>query len=76
MDAEPIRRPKPMLTRFLKRFDNCFARIDTKAHMPVCAEGQLSELDKKNVEVIAKRARTDGAGISVAKYSGEHNTAR
>ena len=57
MDAEQIRRLKPMLTRFLKRFDDCFARKDTRAHMPVYVEGQLSELDKKNVEMIAKRAR-------------------
>jgi SRSO17 transposase len=57
MDVEQIRRLKPMLTRFLKRFDDCFARKDTRAHMPVYVEGQLSELEKKNVEMIAKRAR-------------------
>ena len=57
MDAEQIRRLKPMLTRHLKRFDDCFARKDTRAHLPVYVEGQLSDLSGKNVEVIAKRAR-------------------
>ncbi len=28
MDAEQIRRLKPMLTRYLRRFDDCFARKD------------------------------------------------
>jgi SRSO17 transposase len=56
MDANQIRKLKPMLTRYLKRFDDCFARKDTRAHLPVYVEGQLSELDRKNVEAIAKRA--------------------
>jgi SRSO17 transposase len=57
MDAEQIRRLKPMLTGYLKRFDDCFARKDTRAHLPIYVEGQLSDLERKNVEVIAKRAR-------------------
>ena len=57
MDVKQIRELKPMLTRYLKRFDDCFARRDTRAHLPVYVEGQLSDLQRKNVEVIAKRAR-------------------
>ena len=57
MDTQQIRRLKPMLTCYLKRFDDCFARRDTRAHLPVYVEGQLSDLQRKNVEVIAKRAR-------------------
>lgn len=57
MDAKQIRRLKPMLTRYLKRFDNCFARKDTRAHLSVYVEGLLSDLNGKNVEAIAKRAR-------------------
>jgi SRSO17 transposase len=56
MDAEQIRQLKPMLTRFLKRFDDCFARKDTRAHLPVYVEGQLSELKEKSCEPIALRA--------------------
>ena len=56
MDAEQIRQLKPMLTRYLKRFDDCFARKDTRAHMPVYVEGQLSNLKEKSCEPIALRA--------------------
>ena len=56
MDAEQIRQLKPMLARYLKRFDDCFARKDTRAHMPVYVEGQLSELKEKSCEPIALRA--------------------
>jgi SRSO17 transposase len=56
MDAEQIRQLKPMLTGYLKRFDDCFGRKDTRAHFPVYVEGQLSELRRKSVEPIAKAA--------------------
>ncbi len=56
MDADQIRRLKPMLTRYLKRFDDCFARRDTRAHFPVYIEGQLSDLDAKSCEPIALHA--------------------
>jgi len=32
MDAEQIRRLKPMLTRHLKQFDDCFTQRQTRAH--------------------------------------------
>jgi hypothetical protein len=32
MDADQIRQLNPMLTRYLKQFDDCFARRDTRAH--------------------------------------------
>jgi len=56
MDAEQIRQLKPMLTRYLKRFEDCFARKDTRRHFPVYVEGQLSDLNGKSVEPIAKHA--------------------
>jgi SRSO17 transposase len=56
MDADQIRGLKPMLTRYLKRFDNCFARQDTRAHMPVYVGGQLSDLPAKSCEPIALEA--------------------
>jgi SRSO17 transposase len=56
MDAEQIRGLKPMLTRFLNRFDDCFARGDTRAHLSVYVEGQLSSLERKSVEPIALAA--------------------
>ena len=59
MDADQIRRLKPDLARYLKRFDDCFARRDTRAHFPVYVEGQLSDLQAKSCEPIAL-----GAGIA------------
>ena len=56
MDAKQIRRLKPMLTRYLKQFDDCFARRDTRAHLPVYVEGQLSDLGAKSCEPIALHA--------------------
>jgi SRSO17 transposase len=56
MDAEQIRRLQPMLTSYLKRFDDCFARKDTRKHLSVYVEGQLSDLDRKSIEPIALAA--------------------
>jgi SRSO17 transposase len=55
MDAQELRRLRPELRRFLKRFDDCFetASVD---HVPIYIAGQLSDLDRKSVEPIAKRA--------------------
>lgn len=56
MDANQIRRLKPELTRYLKRFDACFARRDTQAHFPKYIQGQLSELPAKSCEPMALAA--------------------
>lgn len=53
MDADQIRGLRPLLTRYLKRFDSCFARRDTRAYLPVYVEGQLSDLSEKSCEPIA-----------------------
>lgn len=60
MDAEQIRPLEPLLAEFLSRFEDCFARRDTRAHFPVYVRGQLSELPRKSVEPIAL-----AAGVSV-----------
>ena len=56
MDADQIRRLRPLLTRYLKRFEDCFARQDTRAYLPVYVEGQLSNLSEKSCEPIALAA--------------------
>ena len=56
MDVQELRRLKPELTKYLKRFDDCFAREDTRAHLPVYVNGQLSDLPRKSVEPIALAA--------------------
>jgi SRSO17 transposase len=57
MDAQQIRHLKPKLTEFLAKFDDCFARRDTREHLPVYVEGQLSDLQRKSIEPIALRAK-------------------
>lgn len=56
MNTEQIRGLQPMLTRYLKRFDDCFARKDTRKHLSVYVRGQLSDLERKSVEPIALAA--------------------
>jgi SRSO17 transposase len=53
MDADEIRQLDPVLREYLARFDDCFARRDTRAHFPVYIRGQLSNLERKSVEPIA-----------------------
>lgn len=57
MKEEQIRQLKPMLERYLRRFDDCFARKDTRRHLPVYVEGQLSDLPDKGVAPIAAHAK-------------------
>lgn len=56
MDVRQLRRLKPELTKFLGLFEDCFARKDTRAHLPVYIAGQLSDLPRKSVEPIAVEA--------------------
>ena len=56
MDANDIRQLEPMLQEYLGRFDDCFARKDTRAHLPVYVRGQLSDLERKSVEPMALAA--------------------
>jgi SRSO17 transposase len=53
MDAEWIRSLRPRLKSLLKRFDDCFSRNETRGHLSVYIEGQLSDLPRKNCEPIA-----------------------
>lgn len=56
MDADQVRQLKPKRTRYLKRFDDCFARKDTRAHLPTYVSGQLSDLPAKSCEPMALAA--------------------
>jgi SRSO17 transposase len=56
MNVDQIRQLQPELEHFLHRFDDCFARKDTRAHLPIYITGQLSELPQKSVEPIALEA--------------------
>lgn len=56
MDADEIRRLDPWLREYLGHFDDCFARRDTRSHLPIYICGQLSDLERKSVEPIALEA--------------------
>jgi SRSO17 transposase len=56
MDVQQMGKLRPRLRQFLKRFDDCFPRKDTRAHLPVYVRGQLSDLREKSVEPIALNA--------------------
>jgi SRSO17 transposase len=56
MDAKQLRRLKPKLNQFLRNFEDCFDRKDTRSHLPVYITGQLSDLPQKSVEPIAVKA--------------------
>jgi SRSO17 transposase len=42
-----------LLRKYLGRFDDCFKRSDTRGHLSVYVQGQLSDLPRKNCEPIA-----------------------
>jgi SRSO17 transposase len=56
MDAKQIRGLKPVLTRYLNEFVDCFFRRDTRAYFSTYVEGQLSDLGEKSCEPIALAA--------------------
>lgn len=78
MDAEQIRKLRPMLNKYLKRFDDCFGRRDTRAYLPVYVEGQLSDLAEKSCEPIALAAGVPPRNLQefLASYQWEENLAR
>jgi SRSO17 transposase len=56
MDIPQLRKLKTRLRQFLKRFDACFPRKDTRAHLSVYVSGQLSDIPEKSIEPIAINA--------------------
>lgn len=78
MEAEQIRRLKPMLTRYLKQFDDCFVRRETRAHFATYVEGQLSDLGEKSCEPIALAAGIPPRNLQefLSHYRWEEDRAR
>jgi SRSO17 transposase len=78
MDAKQIRKLKPMLTRYLKQFDDCFSRRDCRAHFSTYVEGQLSDLREKSCEPIALAAGVPPRDLQefLGAYKWQENRAR
>jgi SRSO17 transposase len=56
MDAQQIRKLKPMLAKYLGEFDDCFSRSEPAQNLYVYVSGQLSDLPRKSIEPMADRA--------------------
>jgi SRSO17 transposase len=54
MDAQTLTSFVPELNRFLGRFADCFCDHRCREHLPVYVRGQLSNLERKSVEPIAR----------------------
>lgn len=78
MDADQIRKLKPKLIRYLKRFDDCFSRRNSRAHFSTYVEGQLSDLGEKSCEPIALAAGVPPRDLQefLAAYKWDEDRAR
>src|SRR5437870_5747109 len=70
MDVTQLRHLKLELDKYLRLFDDCFARRDTRAHLPVYVRGQLSNLPRKSVEPIAVEG--DVAPRTLQEFVSQH----
>lgn len=72
MDAQQIRKLRPMLSAYLDEFDDCFSRSEPAGNMRVYINGQLSDLPRKSIEPIADHSgippRTLQQFLSLAKW--------
>jgi len=78
MNVPQMRKLKPRLRWFLRRFDDCFPRKDTRAHLPTYVAGQLSDLSEKSVEPIALRAGVAPRTLQefLSQHCWDHDKAR
>lgn len=78
MDIPQLRKLRPRLRKFLKRFDDCFPRKDTRAHLPVYVSGQLSDIPEKSVEPIALNAGVPVRTLQefLSQHAWDHDRAR
>lgn len=56
MDAQQIRKLRPLLNQYLAEFDDCFTRSEPARNLRVYVNGQLSDLPRKSIEPMADRA--------------------
>jgi len=56
VDAQQIRKLRPLLKKYLDEFDDCFGRREPADNLRVYVNGQLSDLRRKSIEPIADRA--------------------
>ena len=78
MDVVQIRALKPRFDNYLARFKDCFSRCDTREHLAIYVNGQLSDLAQKSVEPIALAAGIAPRTLQefLARYKWDENALR
>ncbi len=78
MDVAQIRALKPRFDNHLARFEDCFSRCDTREHLAVSVNGQLSDLAQKSVEPMALAAGIPPRTLQefLARYKWDEDTLR
>ena len=78
MDVDPIRALKPRLDKYLSGFADGFRRSDTREHLAVSVNGQLSDLAQESVEPIALAAGIPPRTLQefLARYKWDENAPR
>lgn len=78
MDVVQIRALKPRLDAYLACFEDCFSRCDTREHLAVYVNGQLSDLAQKSVEPMALAAGIPPRTLQefLARYKWDENVLR
>jgi SRSO17 transposase len=78
MDVDQIRALKSRLDEYLARFHDCFARCDTRGHLAVYVNGQLSDLAQKSLEPMALAAGLPPRTLQefLARYKWDENALR
>ena len=74
MSNAEIRKFKKRLATFLKNFDACFSRRELASHLGTYVEGQMSDLQRKSVEPMAKAAGVEPRCLQqfLALYGWDH----
>lgn len=78
MDVDQIRALQPRLDKYLARFGDGFSRRDTREHLAVYVNGQLSDLSQKSVEPMALAAGIAPRTLPefLARYKWDENALR
>jgi len=77
MDASRIGRLRRDIARELRAFDDCFARSEGRGHLQCYVRGQVSTLQRKNVEAIADAAAVPARTLQdfLATHTWDHERA-
>ena len=77
MDADAIKSLGPKLEQFLERFSHCGCE-EINSHVGTYVGGQLTELERKNVEQIALNAGVVPRTLQefLSNYDWDHNAMR